>query len=134
MTKKKRIVACCIFHTPENEILMQDREGIARYGEEWSFFGGGVEEGETKEEGLLREIKEELDYDIKGHSFLGMLEERRDDLEVEIHFYEKEIENLDEFTLLEGTGMKLFPIEEALQQKLLPSDRKMLKRFREAHR
>jgi 8-oxo-dGTP pyrophosphatase MutT (NUDIX family) len=33
----------------------------------WHIPGGGVEERETKEEALIREIKEELDIDISGY-------------------------------------------------------------------
>lgn len=46
-------------------VLMQlrslDAERIPGY---ISFFGGGVDEGETPDQGLIREIKEELDLDL----------------------------------------------------------------------
>ena len=31
----------------------------------WGTFGGQIEEGETPQEALVREIKEELDYDVE---------------------------------------------------------------------
>ena len=37
----------------------------------FSFFGGHLEENETPEETIKREIKEELNVDLKDHNFLG---------------------------------------------------------------
>jgi 8-oxo-dGTP pyrophosphatase MutT (NUDIX family) len=44
------------------QLRSKDMERIPGY---LSFFGGGLDEGETPEQGLLREVKEELDYDLK---------------------------------------------------------------------
>lgn len=40
----------------------------------WEFPGGKREEGESGEEAILREIKEELSIDIKVEKFLGTIE------------------------------------------------------------
>lgn len=40
----------------------------------FGFFGGGADEGETAEQALLREIKEELDIEIKDFSFFNRYE------------------------------------------------------------
>lgn len=37
---KTKHVACAILLSANGEILLQKREGISKYGEEWSFFGG----------------------------------------------------------------------------------------------
>ena len=42
-----RKVALIVFYDKENKILLQDRRKISKRGEEWGFFGGGIEEGET---------------------------------------------------------------------------------------
>ena len=47
----------------ENKILATQR-GYGEFEGLWEFPGGKIEEGETKEEALVREIKEELNADI----------------------------------------------------------------------
>ncbi len=45
----------------------KDRKTLPGY---FAFFGGGIEEGESSEQALKREIKEELEFDLKDHKFL----------------------------------------------------------------
>ena len=42
--------------------------------DKWGLFGGGLERAETSEEGLLREIEEELCITPKNYQFLGRYE------------------------------------------------------------
>ena len=51
----------------EKEVLDDDKQ-------HWIFPGGGVDFGETIEEAGIREIKEELDLDVKIKEFLGFKE------------------------------------------------------------
>ena len=72
---KSRTIAIVIFYTDKNEIMLQNRKSMMKWGEEWGFWGGGLDEGETKEEVAKREIKEELDYDVKNLKYIGTLTE-----------------------------------------------------------
>lgn len=58
----KRRVAVIIFYDEKKRILLQDRREISKRGEEWGFFGGGIEKDETPEEALVREIKEDKNH------------------------------------------------------------------------
>lgn len=56
-----------------NKILLTQR-GYGEYKDKWEFPGGKIEENETKEETIIREIKEELDATIKVEKFLTKVE------------------------------------------------------------
>ncbi|MEK6859335.1 MAG: NUDIX domain-containing protein [Nanoarchaeota archaeon] len=66
---EKRKVSIIIFYDEKGNILLQDRREISKHGEEYGFFGGGIEENETPDEALKREIKEELGITIKEYEF-----------------------------------------------------------------
>lgn len=65
----KREVAIILFYDDKGNILLQDRKNYSKLGEEYGFFGGKIEEGETPEQALKREIKEELNIEIKDYKF-----------------------------------------------------------------
>ena len=55
-------VVAAIIHK-DGKILATKR-GYGEFINQWEFPGGKIEDGETKEEALIREIKEELNIDI----------------------------------------------------------------------
>ncbi len=57
-------VTCAIIRNEEEEILIVQRGEISDHPFKWEFPGGKVREGETDEECILREIREELSMDI----------------------------------------------------------------------
>jgi 8-oxo-dGTP pyrophosphatase MutT (NUDIX family) len=118
---RQTLFASCVFFTRDKRILLQDREGISKFGEEWSFFGGKVEPGEPIEEAVVREIKEELNHELEHHTYIGHLTHRDPDGgKAEVHYFIKEIEHLNDFTVLEGGGMRLFTLDEAKALNMMP--------------
>ena len=57
-------VAVAIITNSNNEILISRRSADQHQGNKWEFPGGKVEDGETVENALNREIKEELGIEI----------------------------------------------------------------------
>ena len=69
----KIIEVCAAIIINNNKILLTQR-GYGEYKDKWEFPGGKIEESETKEETIIREIKEELDASIKVEKFLTKVE------------------------------------------------------------
>jgi mutator protein MutT len=67
---KEREVACVVFYDKQNRLLIQDRRKISKQGEQYGWFGGGMEQGETPEQTLTRELNEELGQNITNFKFL----------------------------------------------------------------
>lgn len=69
--KTIRVVAAVI--KDGNKIFATER-GYGDFKGGWEFPGGKIEEGETPQEALIREIKEELDVDIEVHELIETVE------------------------------------------------------------
>lgn len=73
--KDIKVVAAIIQGDGENEgKIFATQRGIGKYAGSWEFPGGKIESGEAPEEALVREIKEELDTDIKVGSLFETVE------------------------------------------------------------
>ena len=69
--KTVRVAAAIIRH--ENRIFATQR-GYGEFKDGWEFPGGKIEPGETPQEALVREIREELDTEIKVQEFFETVE------------------------------------------------------------
>ena len=73
--KTIRVVAAVIADAldPPTKILATER-GYGEFKGQWEFPGGKIEKGETPEEAIRREIREELEVEIEVGSLLGTIE------------------------------------------------------------
>ena len=69
--KTVRVVAAVI--RKDNRIFATQR-GYGEFKDGWEFPGGKIEEGETPEQALAREIKEELDMEIEVGKLIDTIE------------------------------------------------------------
>jgi 8-oxo-dGTP diphosphatase len=60
-------IAAIILENDNGELLLylRDNKPGIPFPQHWDLFGGHVEAGETPEQALVREVKEELNYDLK---------------------------------------------------------------------
>lgn len=65
MTKPQMTVAAVALIDVEGRVLLGQRPEGKHLAGMWEFPGGKVEKGETPENALIRELKEELDIDVK---------------------------------------------------------------------
>ena len=66
-----RVVAAIII---ENGKVFATQRGYGEFKDGWEFPGGKIEPGETPEEAIVREIKEELDTEIEAVELLDTVE------------------------------------------------------------
>lgn len=58
----QRNVSIVVFFDSNNNIYIQDRHSHSKVGEKYGFFGGEIQKGESPQEALKRELKEEMNY------------------------------------------------------------------------
>ena len=83
--EKVEVVAAVI--QKNNKIFCAQRNLSKSMGGKWEFPGGKIELGETKEEALVREIKEELDSDIVVDKYLMTVEHDYPTFHITMHAY-----------------------------------------------
>lgn len=115
-----------------DKILLFHRDNIPtiRSPDCWSLIGGGIEDGETPEQALVREVKEETSYDIKEYKFVTKIRgSLNENVWVYVAFIGKDEEK--EFVLGpgEGQGIGWFTINKALAINLTPGTRMMLSKY-----
>lgn len=121
-TVSRRTAARGIIRRGENYLLI-----FSRYGD-YKFPGGGMEDGESLEETLIREVKEETGYQVIKESIskYGQVLERRKGegnsiLEMDSHYYVCEIReeagerNLDEYEKEYDYQIVWNPLKEAFE-------------------
>ena len=62
-----RVVVLLGLINENNEVLISLRKNRADYNDYWEYPGGKVEKGETTNQALVREIKEELDLNVSSN-------------------------------------------------------------------
>ena len=92
MTKPHYEVVCAVI-IKDNLVFCTKRDGKGECANKWEFPGGKIESGETKEEALLREIKEELNSDIKIKKFLTTINHEYNTFNLTMHVYICELIN-----------------------------------------
>lgn len=75
----------------DNRILICQRARDDDYALLWEFPGGKLEEGETSEQCIVREIKEELGIDIRVNHILAVTKHNDGEQDVHFTFYEVDI-------------------------------------------
>ena len=109
--KSIEVVASMIFR--EGKVLCVQRPVNAReyISSKWEFPGGKVEVGESCEEALVREIREELSVDIEVSEFLMTVEHTYPDFYLTMHVF-KCVLDQGEITLNEHVALKWLSLDE----------------------
>ena len=117
--KTVKVVAAII--TKDNKIFATQR-GYGDFKDGWEFPGGKVEPGETPEDAIVREIKEELKAEIKVTGFLTTVEHDYPTFHLSMDCFWAELVDGTEMTLIEHEAAKWLTIDEIDSVEWLPAD------------
>ena len=113
----------------ENKILATQR-GYGEFEGLWEFPGGKIEEGETNEEALVREIKEELNADIVVEKFALDLEWQYPNFYLYMSCFECVLKS--DIELLEHMGARWLSLDELDSVEWIEADIKAVNYIKES--
>ncbi|MBY0451997.1 MAG: (deoxy)nucleoside triphosphate pyrophosphohydrolase [Bdellovibrionaceae bacterium] len=110
------VVALALRHRPTGQFMLARRGPLESGAGQWEFPGGKVEDGETSQQALIREIQEELSFDLSPfeQTLIGRNRHRYPDKEIELELWLVEVDAKPDFILIDHDQTRW----------LLPSDMK----------
>ncbi len=130
--KKIRVVAAVMKDkNDKNEpIIFATQRGYGEFKGGWEFPGGKIEEGETPQEALKREIKEELDTEISVRDLIDTIEYDYPTFHLSMDCFWCRIESGD-LTLREHEAAKWLTKDKLDSVDWLPADITLIEKIRE---
>ena len=123
--KKHYKVVAAVIKDKDKYLCMQRCRSEYEYTSEyWEFPGGKVEEGESEHHALLREIREEMDWDIYVGRCIGSIAHEYPDFSITLTAYLCKGGD-GEFKLLNHLDFKWLPLEELCTLKWTDGDKKL---------
>jgi len=117
-----------ILINPRGQVLLQQRDDnpAIRYPGHWSLFGGTIENSESPADAVAREVKEEIDYEMRN---FGLFREFVQNNKREFAYAGELTAGLDELTLSEGQGMNFFYPSQLKELQIRPDDKETLEQY-----
>ena len=121
------VVAALIWD--KDRFLICQRPANKARGLLWEFVGGKVETGETKEQALVRECREELDIILEVGSIVTEVTHDYPDITVHLTLFNATI-SAGEPKLLEHNNMKWIKADELAEYEFCPADEEIIHRLK----
>lgn len=94
----------------------------------WEFVGGKVENGETKEQALIRECKEELDIEIQVEDVFTSVVHTYPDIDIRLTLFNA-ILPCGEPKMLEHNDIKWITAEQICDYEFCPADKEIIEKI-----
>ncbi len=122
--KKITQVVAALIRDGDKFMIFQRPESKTR-AFQWEFVGGKVEDGETLEEGLIRECMEEIGVKIKVGDIFTEVDHTYPDIDIHLTLFNAEIEE-GEVRMLEHNDIKSISPDEIDNYRFCPADDEIL--------
>lgn len=120
----KCIKVAAAFIKNNSEVIICQRYGFDTFPLMWEFPGGSMEDNETPEDAVKREIKEELGIDIEIISFINTFEDIKGEIKIIVYLFdcriqkgiprEKECKSLKLINISEIDSFNLAPLDKKI--------------------
>ncbi len=118
-----QVVAALIWKN--NKFMICQRPANKTRAFQWEFVGGKAEKGETREEALIRECREELDITVKPGDIFMEVDHQYPDINVHLTLFHAEIAE-GEVRMLEHNDIKWITPDEINNFTFCPADKDIL--------
>lgn len=119
--KKIEVVAAVIY---DGGRVFATQRGYGAWKDYWEFPGGKMEQRESREQALCREIREELDAEIRVERLIATVEYDYPDFHLTMHCFRCAL--LSDFTLKEHEAARWLSEDNVKEVRWLPADEELL--------
>ncbi len=112
----------------ENKFMICQRPESKTRAFQWEFVGGKAEKGETRQEALIRECKEELDITVKVGEIFMEVDHQYPDINVHLTLFNAEISE-GEPKMLEHNDIRWITPSEISEYTFCPADKDILEKI-----
>ncbi|SHI63137.1 8-oxo-dGTP diphosphatase [Butyrivibrio fibrisolvens DSM 3071] len=129
--KTVNVVAAIICDDYKNKKkIFATQRGYGEFKDGWEFPGGKIEEGESPQQALVREIKEELGAVIEVHDLIDVIDHDYDTFHLHMHCFWATVAE-GELELLEHEAAKWLEYGELRSVDWLPADLALIPKIKE---
>lgn len=119
-------VVCAVIR--KDDRIFATQRGYGEFKDGWEFPGGKIETGETPQQALKREIKEELDTEIDVGELIDRIEYDYPDFHLSMQCFWAEVKS-GKLTLLEAEDARWLTSESIDTVDWLPADSELVKKI-----